>query len=424
MTRDFNKQNRDDSRSSFRNNSSNRYGEERSPRPPRARLNRETVDRAWENGAPSLHADYRARNSNGQPPRNNWRSNQNSSSNAPGGNRAYGTRQNNYRDNSQDSERRSNNGYANPRPSGGTSRSDGDRPRYNGQRSNGNGPSSYRSDGPRYNSYQRGNTNDSAPYNRSSGSRSNGNQYRSGGSRYDANQSDSTSYRPNTRPGPRPAQGQGPRINKPEGERPRRGAGRYVHPEKEYRPRVNELRPPREPRPPHPRFLSRPEVRRARDAQRYEESSEQFEGDYEQFDTNDERQPGERSERPARNDYQPRPRSDRRGGDNQRPERHVTPMPDGRVLKGPRPIQRKNAEFWTNINNDTEALIGQVQANEVASTEVPVEVDIQSDGETPQSTERTPRTTRSKKAGSSETTKKPRSNGPKPSQKGHKWPTS
>ena len=423
MTRDFNKQDRDDSRSSFRNNSSNRYGEERSPRPPRARLNRETVDRAWENGAPSLHADYRTRSSNGQPPRNNWRSNQNASPNAPGGNRTYGTRQNNYRD--QDSERRPNNGYSNSRPSGGTSRPDGDRPRYNGQRSNGNGASSYRSDGPRYNGYQRSNSNDAAPYNRPSGPRSNGSQYRSGERRYDDNRPDSTSYRPNSRPGPRPAQSRGPQINKPEGERPRRGAGRYVHPEKEYRPRINELKPPREARPPHPRFLSRPEVRRERDAKRYEEYAEQFEGDYEQFDSNDGRRSAERSEqRPARNDYQPRGRNDRRNSSDQQRERHVTPLPDGRVLKGSRPAQRKNAEFWTNVNNDTEALIGQVQVNEAVGEEAPSEEGIQSDGEQPRVAKRAPRATKSSKAGGTETTKKPRSNGPKPSQKGYKWPTS
>ena len=446
MTRDFNKQNRDDSRSSSRNNSSNRYGEERSPRPARVRLNRETVDRAWENGAPSLHADYRARSTNGQPPRNNWRSNQNSSPNAPGGNRTYGSRQNNYRDNSQDSERRPNNGYpdSRPRPSG-TSRPGGDQPRYNDQR--GNGPSAYRSDGPRYNGNQRSN-NDSAPYNRSNGPRPNGNQrgpapyrsneprydgtqrgpapYRSNEPRYDGTQRGPAPYRPNSRLGFRPAQGQGPQVNKPEGERPRRGAGREVHPEKEYRPRVNELKPPRTERPPHPRFLSRPEVRREREAKRHEEYTEQFEGDYEQFDASDAAPQAERpsrpaqTDRPARKEFQPRPRSDQRYGNYQEPERHVTQMPDGRVLKGPRPVQRKNAEFWTDINNDTEALIEQVQApasEEVDAEQVPTEEGEQPGAEQPAKR----RTPRGKKAEGA--TKKPRSSGPKPSQKGYKWPT-
>ena len=76
MTRDFNKQRRDDMRPSSREQSSNRYGDERSPRPARPRLNRKSVDRAWESGAPSHHADYRTRSNNGnrgQAPRNDWR---------------------------------------------------------------------------------------------------------------------------------------------------------------------------------------------------------------------------------------------------------------------------------------------------------------------------------------------------------------
>src|SRR5579859_7226367 len=77
MTKEFNKQQRNDSRPSFRKPSPGRYGDERSPRPARPRLNRETVDRAWENGAPQNHADYRgSRNNNnrsGQPPRDSRR---------------------------------------------------------------------------------------------------------------------------------------------------------------------------------------------------------------------------------------------------------------------------------------------------------------------------------------------------------------
>src|SRR5205085_11693732 len=122
MTRDFSKQRRDDERPSSRNSSSGRYGEERSPRPARPRLNREAVDRAWENGAPQNHADYRAsRNNNnsrnGQPPRDSRRrdsqfdhpSTQHSSNrpNRPGN---YGSHQSdrpfgNQQDNNRHSER-------------------------------------------------------------------------------------------------------------------------------------------------------------------------------------------------------------------------------------------------------------------------------------------------------------------------------
>src|SRR5207302_84333 len=80
MTKNFDKQPRDDERPYSRNSSSGRNGEERSPRPARPRLNRNAVDRAWENGARQNHADYRARSprstQHGQPPRDNWRSNQ------------------------------------------------------------------------------------------------------------------------------------------------------------------------------------------------------------------------------------------------------------------------------------------------------------------------------------------------------------
>src|SRR6266566_4366746 len=76
MTRDFNEHRRDDRYSSSRNQSSGRYGEERTPRPARPRLNRQTVDRAWESGARRDHADYRTRSNNEQPPRSSHRRNQ------------------------------------------------------------------------------------------------------------------------------------------------------------------------------------------------------------------------------------------------------------------------------------------------------------------------------------------------------------
>src|SRR5207237_10181927 len=43
-------------------------------------------------------------------------------------------------------------------------------------------------------------------------------------------------------------------------------------------------------------------------------------------------------------------------------EGHVTRLPDGRVLKGPRPVQRKNAQFWSEISNGTEQLIDRADA--------------------------------------------------------------
>lgn len=83
MTRDFNKQRRDDVRPSSRNSSSNRYREERPSRPPRPRLNREAVDRAWENGANHEHADYRTRSNNAPPRRDSGRYDRNQYGNSP-----------------------------------------------------------------------------------------------------------------------------------------------------------------------------------------------------------------------------------------------------------------------------------------------------------------------------------------------------
>src|SRR5271167_3394020 len=98
MTKDFNEQRRGDVRPSSRNQSSGRHGEERSPRPARPRLNRETVDRAWESGASRNHADYRPRTTNGQPPRDNRRRNQyGNSPSAENGRRPYSNQQNNSR---------------------------------------------------------------------------------------------------------------------------------------------------------------------------------------------------------------------------------------------------------------------------------------------------------------------------------------
>src|SRR5438128_3502865 len=101
MTRDYNNQRRDNVRPFSRNSSSGRPGDERAPRPARPRPNRASVDRAWESGAPTHHADYRTRNSYGnygQPPRNNWHNNQPSEhSSAQYGRKPYGDRQDSNR---------------------------------------------------------------------------------------------------------------------------------------------------------------------------------------------------------------------------------------------------------------------------------------------------------------------------------------
>ena len=147
-------------------------------------------------------------------------------------------------------------------------------------------------------------------------------------------------------------------------------------------------------------------MRQARE-QHTKQDEGQFEGDYEQFSETTASQPEERTDsnprdRTMREDNKPRSKYKTRSQ-----EIHVTRLPDGRVIKGSRPAQRKNAQFWSSINADTEGLLDQVQ--------------------TPaQETERNPdhknasgTTNNAKKRKEG---KKPRSNGPKPSQKGFKWP--
>jgi len=127
-------------------------------------------------------------------------------------------------------------------------------------------------------------------------------------------------------------------------------------------------------------------------------------------------------------------------------------------LKGSRPAQRKNAQFWTDIAKETENLVEQVEtpsvpteereqhgqdeaAQEILSQVVPVDVEgvksvegaegaegTASDAQIP-TVKRKPRARsasaviREKKPRAKADTKKPRSTGPKPSRRGYKWPT-
>src|SRR5258708_3276063 len=115
MTRDFKKQRRDNERPYSRNSSSSRYGEERSPRPARPRLNRDMVDRAWENGARRDHPDYHAQRSDqNQSPRDNrQRYQQPTAQNSRNNRRPYGNRQDGYRPGERNTNSRDG---ARPRP--------------------------------------------------------------------------------------------------------------------------------------------------------------------------------------------------------------------------------------------------------------------------------------------------------------------
>jgi hypothetical protein len=116
MTRDYNNQRREDPQSDSRGSSSRRFEEERPSRPARPRLNRDMVDRAWENGARQNHADYRTRSdSNTHSTRDNRRPNQHtnrySTQTSSNSRKPYGNRQDNYRPGE-----RSPRSYNGPRP--------------------------------------------------------------------------------------------------------------------------------------------------------------------------------------------------------------------------------------------------------------------------------------------------------------------
>ncbi len=486
MTRDFNKPRRDDSNPSFRNSSPNRNRDERSPRPARPRLNRETVDRAWESGAQQQHADYRPRTGGGQArpqgQRNgSWNTSPNragySSQNGRDGSRPYNNnRQENFRDN---------------RP--GNFRDDRDRRDSR--------------DTPRNFDRQSGATNDYRPARPPYGQE----RRDFGGQRFENRRDSFTGS--NRRGGDDRQQFQN-RGN---------SRGDFGRNDRPTTRNTNGTGPQRESS--HPRWQSRPGEQRnaARDHRQFSQhpndAGERFEGDYERFD---ERPPmrstrpaerqfeehGTRSQRPNGRPYADRgtrdtrpPRSEDRAFEERetrdarpprpaerpfngsrspqaRPERrfeekksetqaekHVTRLPDGRVLKGPRPVQRRNAQFWTGVSTDTSELVDRVQeakpdsqvqeeqphevleatpenvaletpsiaaseVSETSSAEEPAVTNEQLDEVVPETatteesvSEATSPKRRTRTASAVTRTKKPRSTGPKPSQRGFKWPT-
>ena len=420
MTKDFSKQRRDDQRPSSRNSSSGRYGEERSPRPTRPHLNRQSVDRAWENGAPQNHADYRGNRNNkhAQPPRDNQRHqsqfdqpsaqysrNGPNSSAGRNSNRPYGNRQDNYRQNENapydDQRPRYSSTDYNVRDSGNS--------HFQNQRRQApmDRPASQRPyrDNPRYrdSSNQYGDRNENRRYGYQERDRDDRNRYQ--------------------RPADR--DNRSPR-NVDRGNRPYPSRGT------------------RGPNTQNPRWQSRPPTQRGnpysrpdRDVPSYHQQEEQFEGDYERFDA------PERFNTSVGRDSSPihRPRAPQHPSDrhdqeaNQLPDHPVTRLPDGRVLKGPRPVQRRNAQFWNEIANETEELIDSVHTPPAGQPANLPETPPAQPGKPkarPQSSTPRKRTSsavsRGRKAASRETgTKKKavkaRSTGPKPSKRGFKWPT-
>jgi hypothetical protein len=397
MTRNFNKQQQDDERPSFRNKpSNNKYGEERPSRPARPRLNRETVDRAWESGAQTQHHDYHPRTQNGQPTRNGQPINNrySDSRDTTNGHRPYGNRPEGRPPygNRSDTDRPP---YGN-RPEGRppySNRSDTDRPPY-GNRSEGRPPYSNRSDTdrppygnrsesrPPYGNRSEGrppygNRSESRPPygNRSEGRPPYGNRTENDRPPYgnrsesrppygnrpdDRDRDNHSSDRPYDRSRPSNYRGSGPQD---ESRQP--SDSRFSGPPRERRDgnfRGNDRS--YQPRPENGRGQDRPfnrqepkpfrEDRRAasRDESREHVSRGRYEGDYEGIE--EKRPPTPRPEPYFRN------AKPRRPAEEEVEEKHVTRMEDGRVLKGPRPAQRKNAQFWNEVNSETESLVNQV----------------------------------------------------------------
>lgn len=391
MTREFNKQRRGDVRPSTRNHSSGRYGEERSPRPARPRLNRATVDRGWETGAQHNHADYRTRSTSNrnaeQPTRDYGRQRQQSdrpsaqNGRSTNGRRPYENRQDNYR-----YEDRSPYGDRSPRSrTYDSGRRSFDEQRYNERRGYSD---RYEEGAPRRDYRENTRYSDSRPPYRDR-DQGRGNQQRGA----DRNDRQARNF-----------------------DRDNRSPRRY---ERNYGPDRGGSRPDAR----NPRWQSRPQVQREnysrqpRESTNYSSQEELFEGDYEHFDSPDApRHPGEHN---------------REEEDNRRQveERHVTRLPDGRVLKGPRRVQRKNEEFWTDVAQETDSLISEVhpateseQVSDSPATSPRKNRKQTPTGKPKAGTRKTSEVAREGKSRGKESKPKAKSSGPRPSQRGYKWP--
>jgi hypothetical protein len=399
MTKHFSNQRRENMRPSSRNASSGRYREEQSFKPGRPRLSRDTVDRAWENGATRTYADYRPRQNAQTPParRQGRPSPAFNRSESPQNRRPYEPRQQSYRGQSSDFRGGYQQRYEQSPEAGsrhfnqGGQRAPAERPGFNSERWT-------RNPAPRQREYT-GRYQDERPP-------------RFGQDRY-----------PPARPGARPERG--PRsFERVDRERESFARGRRPAGPRAGRDNSN------------PRWQSRPAARRtyqtrpeypparreypaSQQAYPYDRpEAEQFEGDYERFDSYEQ---AEWEEQPE-NRY----------------EKHVTRLPDGRVLKGSRPSQRKQARFWNGVEEETESLMPKITpiqsiqevppGQEKPATKKP-RTRKQAESTAPKV--KTVKTTHARDAGpraSKEKVGKDKGRAPqgpvtRPSQRGYKWPT-
>ncbi|GHO76330.1 hypothetical protein KSD_41010 [Ktedonobacter sp. SOSP1-85] len=390
MTRNFNPQRRDDARPPYRDSSS--FGKSdgqqqgNTQRPGKVRLNRSIVDRAWQNGAQRNHADYRPRTTS------------NNSFNTPSN--GQHSRPNHYNGNTGAPNYNRPNQHTGSRP--GFSSPSHDQTQYPERRrpynnnNNTNTPNFARrgNEQPEWESGQERYPSHGGP--RPHGGRFQGSTgprrpYGAGPNRFEQDQAPRRFERDST---PRRFEQDQPPRRFERDSTPRRF-------ERDSTPRrFEQNQPPR-------RFERNSAPRRFEQDQAPRRSHPgHFEGDYESF--NEE----------ART---PRTRNFRQAEKTQQPEFHVTRLPDGRVLKGPRPVQRRNAEFWTEIDEDADNLLKPVTPAEPAEgTPAKKKVARKQDADKPSDAKA--RTPRAKKATKGE--KKPRTpKGPKPSHPGYKWPS-
>ncbi len=391
MTRHFSKHERDDERPRSRNSSSGSYGEERSPRPARPRLNRNTVDQAWENGARQNHSDYRARDTRGgQPPRENWR---------------------HPRQSGQPSAYNGRNPSNNSRSSYGNRSSDYRRGEHTPDRSHGPRPRSFESGMRRFDERQYNQRRDYQP-------RAESNDFRPReDSRYTGNRPSSRDYERRDDRAPRHFQrDEHPRRSYEHDNRPAR---RFEYDDRQSRDFEREERQPRrfEDRAPRPRgyyreqrehATGRPDARNARwqsrpqrfarTSREYERSArprEQFEGDYEQFD----------ARTPLLDEVESR--------------EIAQPGPAKRTSRK----SREDTEFFTEVNQQADSLVEHI---------VPLEPAYEETADRPAPKAKKARTTRTKTTGAKASAKntkgrkaegKSRETHLRPSKKGFKWPS-
>ncbi|HKV59664.1 MAG TPA: hypothetical protein VJO32_15330 [Ktedonobacteraceae bacterium] len=407
MTRDFSKHERDDERPYSRNSSSGRQGEERSPRPARPRLNRDTVDKAWENGARQNHSDYRARDTRGgQPTRDNWRrpqqsgqssaynsrTNNTGNSRAPYGNRPFDRRQGEHTPNRYQGER--------PRPFESGMRKFDER-QYNQRRDYQPRPESNDSR-PREDSRYSNNRPPSRGYEDRRDDRTPRNFQRDDRPQrsFDRDNRQPRSFERNERlPRDFERDDRQPRSFERDERPPRRSDSHEPRPRGYYREQRQERAAGR-PDPHNSRWQSRPQrfTPKPRDSARPTYEREQFEGDYEQFDA--------------------------RATSPDVVESRETPRPGRDAARKPREDQQKDAEFMAEVNQQTDSLIEHIvpaePANEGATDEAASEASPKpKKARTTRARTASPKTKRSRKDDTNPDTPHLR-----PSHRGFKWPES